>query len=76
MEELVDEGGPGGCPSELGSGLGRSSALIEQEDVGEVVAEAGRASATDPGTAPGAPTEWAAASVSSATVEYTPLPIT
>jgi hypothetical protein len=37
VEELVDEGGVGGLPSEFGASFGRTGALIEQEGFGEVV---------------------------------------
>src|SRR6516162_5301271 len=40
VAELVGECGVGRVPAEFGSGLGRASTLIEQEDFGEIVAEA------------------------------------
>jgi hypothetical protein len=52
----------GGLPSEFRASIGRAGALIEQEGFGEVVAEAGP--------------RLAAVSMSSATVEYIPLPMT
>ena len=47
-------------------------ALIEQQDFGEVVAQACASLVIGAGTAPGAPTATAAASVSSATVGFSP----
>jgi hypothetical protein len=40
VAELVDECWMGRMPAELGSSLGRVGALIEQEDFGEIVAQA------------------------------------
>jgi hypothetical protein len=40
VPELVGQRGMGRMPSELGSGFGGVGALVEQEDFGEVVAQA------------------------------------
>ena len=40
MAELLDESRTGRTPIEVGSRLGRVGALVEQEDFGEIVAEA------------------------------------
>ena len=63
-------------PIELGSSLGCVGALIEQEHLREVVAQARPSLVVGTGTAPGAPTATAAASVISATVGFDPSPTT
>ena len=77
VEELVDQRLMGRLPTKLVPRLGRIGGLVKQQHFGEIVPKRrARASSSEPGTAPGAPTATAAASVSSATVDPSPLPIT
>ena len=75
--ELLDEAEMGRLPAELGSGLWspRCPDLAVERRLNSRPIEL-EPLLRSPGTAPGAPAATAAASVISATVEFTPLPIT
>ena len=63
-------------PIEFGSSSGRVGPLIEQEHLGEVVAQPGPSLIVGARDGPGAPAATAAASVNSATVGFSPSPTT
>src|SRR6185503_12753668 len=53
VAELLDESRTGWAPIEVGSRLGRVGALVEQEDFGEIVAEARPGLSVGAGDRPG-----------------------
>src|SRR4051812_47132941 len=71
VAELVHERRPRRVPTELGAGLYRVGALVQQEGFREVVTGGVASLVVGAATAPGAPTATTAASVRCATVGFT-----
>ena len=76
MAEVVDQPWTGRLPTQFVTGLLRNGALIEKQDLGEIVAKACSGLIVGTGDRTGASTATAAAWVSSATVGFVPSPMT